>query len=40
MEDTSFVSSQNKFENTLRLKKKSKRHLNEDLQNHLKIDLN
>jgi hypothetical protein len=39
MEDTSFLSSQTKFDNnTLRLKKKSKKILNEDIQNHLKDD--
>lgn len=37
MEDTSFLSSQTKFDNnTLRLKKKSKKILNEDIQNHLR----
>lgn len=39
MEDTSFLSSQTKFDNnTLRLKKKSKKILNEDIQNHLRDD--
>ena len=39
MEDTSFLSSQTRIDNTLRLKKKSKKILNEDIQTHLKNEI-